>query len=83
MQATPDRAGLSAAIALLFVAGIATVIAVQSRANRVLKAKNAQLIEANAREAQANTGLREANERVQARFELARRGDQCVPAGRQ
>lgn len=66
--------------------GLAGVLAVQSRSNRALSAKNRDLDRAVAREAAANAGLRasvareaavnaglrEANGRVQARFDLAR-----------
>jgi serine/threonine-protein kinase len=62
----------AAAAVLVAVVGLAGVLAVQSRANAILTAKNLELDRANAREAAANAGLREANERVQARFDLAR-----------
>jgi tetratricopeptide (TPR) repeat protein len=77
----PALASLSVVIGLLIVAGSATVIAVQSRANRALEAKNAQLNEANARESSANASLREANERVQVRFDLAREAIRAFQQG--
>ncbi|WP_165231712.1 serine/threonine-protein kinase [Aquisphaera insulae] len=61
-----------AAAVLMAIAGLLGMLAVQSRANVRLEAKNVELLSANEREASANAGLREANERVQARFELAR-----------
>jgi eukaryotic-like serine/threonine-protein kinase len=66
-------------VVVSLLGGLGAVLAVQARANRVLTAKNNDLDEANThlREAilqkdEANTALSEANERVQARFELAR-----------
>src|SRR5262249_44217652 len=67
------------ATVLVALAGLASVLAVQRGANRALAAKNTALDRANTklREAigqkdAANTALGEANERVQARFDLAR-----------
>jgi hypothetical protein len=69
----------AAAAVLTALAGLGAVLAVQRGANRVLTARNADLDRANTslREAihqkdAANTALGEANERVQAQFELAR-----------
>jgi serine/threonine-protein kinase len=53
------------------VLGLVGVLAVQARANVVLKAKNGELIAANTRVAHANAELLAANERVRARFDLA------------
>ena len=69
-----NRTAVTAASAAVLVAvvGLAAVLAVQSRANLALTAKNAELDMANRREAAANAELRESNDRVQARFYLAR-----------
>ena len=52
--------------------GLAGVLAVQSRANSRLESKNNELDKANHLKDEANAGLVEANDRVQARFDLAR-----------
>ncbi len=69
----------AAAAVLVALAGLGAVLAVQRGANRVLAARNADLDRANTRLREAiqqkdaaNTALGEANDRVQARFELAR-----------
>ncbi|MFI5461261.1 MAG: serine/threonine-protein kinase [Isosphaerales bacterium] len=69
-----NRTAVTAAAAAVLVAvvGLSGVLAVQSRANGILTAKNFELDKANKREAAANAQLREANTKVQARFELAR-----------
>jgi serine/threonine protein kinase len=76
-----NRPLVTAAVAAVFVAlgGLGAVLAVQRGANRVLAARNADLDRANinlqeaVRQKEAgNVALGEANERVQARFELAR-----------
>ena len=78
----------AAAAVLVALDGLGAVLAVQRGANRTLAARNADLARANTnlREAigqkdAANTALGEANERVQARFELAPRGDPVIQAG--
>jgi serine/threonine-protein kinase len=53
------------------VLGLAAVLAVQARANVVLKAKNGELIAANTLVTHANAELLAANERERARFNLA------------
>ncbi len=60
----PAIAALAASVILAVVAGTASVIAVQARANRDLEAKNREL-------ARANAELAEEKGRVQRRFELA------------
>ncbi len=69
-----NRTTVTAASAAVLVAivGLAGVLAVQARANGILQAKNFELDQANRREAAANSQLRDANTKVQARFELAR-----------
>ena len=69
-----NRTAVTAASAAVLVAvvGLSAVLAVQSRANLALTAKNAELDMANRREAAANAQLRESNDRVLARFYLAR-----------
>ena len=53
-----------AAAVLVALAGTAAVLAVQTRSNRVLTAKNDELDKANRLKDEANSGLREANQRV-------------------
>jgi serine/threonine-protein kinase len=53
-----------AAAVLVALIGTAVVLAVQTRANRVLTAKNVELDKANRLKDEANAGLLEANERV-------------------
>ena len=76
-----NRPLVTAAVVAVFVAlgGLGAVLAVQRGANRVLAARNADLDRANInlqeavrQKEAANVALGEANERVQARFELAR-----------
>jgi eukaryotic-like serine/threonine-protein kinase len=78
-----NRSAVMAAAASVVVAlvGLAGVLAIKSRANEVLTAKNAELDRANRREAEANEQLREANVRVQARFDLAREAIRSFQAG--
>jgi len=58
-------AATAAAVALVAgVVGLSAVLAVQTRANSVLTAKNAELDKANRLKDEANAGLRDANERV-------------------
>jgi hypothetical protein len=68
----------ASAAVLVALVGTAAVLAVQTRANRLLnqanldlKVSNAALADANAQVTQANADLTVANERVVARFELA------------
>jgi len=69
-----NRTAVTAASAtvLMAVVGLAGVLAVQSKANAALSAKNTELDKANRLKDEANAGLVDANGRVQARFELAR-----------
>jgi serine/threonine-protein kinase len=76
-----NRTAVTAAAVAVVVAmvGMASVLAVQTKANSDLKAANLDLANANARTTQANAGLQAANERerasrdsAQRRFELAR-----------
>src|SRR5262249_23083011 len=62
----------AAAVAVLVaLAGMAAVLAVQTRANTVLKLSNDALLDANARVSRANADLLAANERERTRFNLA------------
>jgi tetratricopeptide (TPR) repeat protein len=67
----PAIAALAAAVVLAVVGGTATTIAVQAAANRRLDRKNAELSDALRREAKANAELKDANSRVEARYDLA------------
>jgi serine/threonine-protein kinase len=60
-----------AASVLVALAGMASVLAVQARANAGLKQSNDALVDANARVRTANADLLAANERERARFNLA------------
>ncbi len=84
----PAIAALLVLVAVVTAVGLGGVLAVQRRANRVLAARNADLDRANTslREAigqkdAANSALAEANDRVQARFELARDAIQSFKRG--
>jgi serine/threonine-protein kinase len=61
----------AAAAALVALAGMTSVLAVQARANAGLKQSNDALKDANARANRANADLLAANERERARFNLA------------
>ena len=61
----------AAAAVLVALAGTAAVLAVQTQANRELKAANADLAIANVQVTEANTNLEAANERERERFDLA------------
>ena len=92
-----NRTLVTAASAAVLVAmvGLSAILAVQSRANAALDAKNRALTAANERETKANADLREsnrqkdaanavlaeANARVQARFELAREAIRAFQSG--
>ena len=78
-----NRSAVTAAAASVVVAlvGVAGVLAINLRANEVLTAKNLELDKANKREALANDQLRDANARVQARFDLAREAIRSFQAG--
>ena len=67
------RTAVTAAAVALVVAtvGLASVLAVQARANGDLKKANGQLTESVQRETKANAELAAANTQVQARFDLA------------
>ena len=85
--ATRNRTAVTSAAVALVVAvfGLASVLAVQSRANVALNEKNGELtrakekvdtqntllVEANERESKANAELKAANDQVQSRFVLA------------
>ena len=56
---------------LVALAGTAAVLAVQTEANRELKAANNDLYNANARVTESNTNLAAANQRERERFDLA------------
>jgi eukaryotic-like serine/threonine-protein kinase len=60
-----------AASVLVALAGMASVLAVQARANAGLKQSNDALVDANSRVRMANADLVAANERERARFNLA------------
>jgi serine/threonine protein kinase/tetratricopeptide (TPR) repeat protein len=95
--ANRNRTKVTAAAAAIVagVIGLSAVLAVQTKANAALDAKNQALTAANARESEANAALREsnrqkdqanaaladANARVQARFELAREAIRAFQAG--
>jgi serine/threonine-protein kinase len=68
-----NRTAVTAAAVAMLVAlgGMATVLAVQARANSELKLSNEALADANARVNVANADLVAANERERARFNLA------------
>jgi serine/threonine-protein kinase len=68
-----NRTAVTAATVALLVAlgGMATVLAVQARANSDLKLSNDALADASARVKEANADLMAANERERARFNLA------------
>jgi serine/threonine protein kinase len=77
-----------AAGVLVALAGLGAVLAVQRGANGVLAARNADLDRANTslheaieQKEAANTALGEANDRVQARFELAREAIRSFKSG--
>jgi eukaryotic-like serine/threonine-protein kinase len=78
-----NRTAVTAASATLLMAvvGLAGVLAVEARANKALTAKNSELDNANRLKDEANAGLLEANDRVQARFELAREAIRSFQAG--
>jgi tetratricopeptide (TPR) repeat protein/tRNA A-37 threonylcarbamoyl transferase component Bud32 len=67
----PAIAALTAAVFVALVGGITAAIAVQARANGVLRAKNGELSDANNRITKANAELSSAKERVKQRFDLA------------
>jgi serine/threonine-protein kinase len=68
-----NRTAVTAAAVAVLVAlgGMATVLAVQSRANSELKLSNGALADANAKVRQANADLVAANERERERFNVA------------
>jgi serine/threonine-protein kinase len=70
---TRHRVGVTATgvAALVALVGMAAVLAVQARANTVLKATNTELARAHANVTRANADLAASNERERARFALA------------
>jgi tetratricopeptide (TPR) repeat protein len=71
----------ASAAVLVAVAGLAAVLAVQTRANAALKAANADLAVANAKVTRINDDLAAANRRERARFELAREAIRAFHTG--
>jgi serine/threonine-protein kinase len=72
----------AAAVALVAgVVGLSAVLAVQRRANADLRRLNGELREAIGQKDAANAALAEANNRVQARFDLAREAIRSFKAG--
>jgi eukaryotic-like serine/threonine-protein kinase len=70
-QRKPAIAALAAAVFVAIIGGTTAVIAVQARANGVLRDKNNELTIANNQITKANAELSAAKERVKQRFDLA------------